>query len=141
MDCNQLEDLNENLEKELSKLRDKLKNLKSEKVDLVNLNTKLREDNNFLVSRVEALGTSLEKVSSKEELETAVAELEVSKNETELISKEKDLLEDEIQYLRLSDKNQKAINTRLNTEMSRFRARLLKEKDEASKSFRKEIKL
>ena len=91
---------------------------------------------------------SLEKVGSKDELESAVAELEVSKNEselevskneTELILKEKGILEEEIQYLKLCDKNQRAINIRLNTKIHWFRARLLEKKVEASKFFRKEI--
>ena len=79
------------------------------------------------MSRSQALEASLEKVASKDELESAVAELEVSKNESELevskketeqILKEKCILEEEIQYLKLSDKNQRAINIRLNTKMN-----------------------
>ena len=140
-DCVHLEDLNENLEKDLSNFRDKLQFLESDKVGLVNYNTKLKDDNNFLVSRVEASEASLEEVRSNDELESAVAELELSKNETERILKEKGILEEEILYLKLSDKNQKGINIRLNTEMNRFRARVLKEKVEALKSLKKEIKL
>ena len=59
-DCVHLEDLNENLEKDLSNFRDKLQFLESDKVGLVNYNTKLKDDNNFLVRRVEALEASLE---------------------------------------------------------------------------------
>ena len=99
------------------------------------------DDNNILVSRVEALEASLEEVRSKDELKSAVAELELSKNETDQILKEKGILEEEILYQKLSDKNQKGINIRLNTEMNRFRARVLKEKVEALKSLKKEIKL
>jgi hypothetical protein len=43
--------------------------------------------------------------------------------------------------MKLSDKNQKGINIRLNTEMNRSRARLLEEKAKALKSLKKEIKL
>ena len=50
-----------------------LKYLESDKVDLGNFNTNLKDDNSFIVSRVEAQEASLENVSSKDELESAVA--------------------------------------------------------------------
>ena len=127
-DCVHLEDLNKHLDKELSDIKDKLDYSESDRADLVNFNTKLKDDNKFLVSRVQALEASLGNVKSKDELDSAVDELEATKNRTEQILKDKVLLEEEIEYLKLSDKNQKAINIRLNSEMNRFRARLLKEK-------------
>ena len=50
-------------------------------------------------------------------------------------------MEEEIEYLELSDKNQKAINSRLNTEMVKCGTRLIKEKAQEYKTYKKEINL
>ena len=54
---------------------------------------------------------------------------------------EKDILEEEFQFLKLSDQNQRTINIRLNNFMNRSRSRLLEERDEAAKAFKQEITL
>ena len=50
-------------------------------------------------------------------------------------------LEDELLFLKISDKNQREINGRLNIEMVESRTRLIKEKEEVFKNLKNEVKV
>jgi chromosome segregation ATPase len=126
--CDYLENLYHNLEKELTKVRNELENLESARSVLVNLNANANEEKDFLVNKVKDLEAKVLEVGNKDKFESAVAELEALRHA-------EDKLEEEIKYLEVSDKNQKAINSRLNSEMVRFRIRLIKEKAQESKFF------
>ena len=73
-------------------------------------------------------------------LKSATEEIEFVNDKNDSLLMDKVKLEEDALYFELSDKNQKAIHSRLNKEMINSRTRILKEKVEESKSFRKEIK-
>jgi chromosome segregation ATPase len=110
-DCDYLENLNHKKKKELSQVRDELESLESARSELENVNAKAKEENNFLVNKVEDLEANLREVSSASEdkFESVVAELETLRQENCSILITKHKMEEEIQYLELSEKNQKKL--------------------------------
>ena len=84
------------------------------------------------------LQTKVKDLESK--LKSSVDELEAVQNEKCSILKEKGELEEEIQFLELNNKNQRAINKRINGEMIDSRNRLIREKEAESKILKKEAK-
>jgi hypothetical protein len=133
-DVNDLKQENKQLTENLDVICNELKNVTSQ----VN-EEKKSEAKKLKVNKVEDLKAHLEKASSVEA--AAAEESEVCKKETEDILNEKYILEEEVQFLKLSDKNQRSINIRLNNYMNSSRSRLLEEKDKAAKAFKQEIKL
>ena len=151
-----LETMSENLSSNLIQSKDDLKKLrkdnsKSERKVKHKAKTvdKFLDNNSNISSSIKSCNISLYNCSSliMESTSTnlsslstmpTLAALNYSKEE---FRNEKDIFEEEIQFLKLSDQNQKAINIRLNNFMNRSRSRLLEEKDEDAKAFKQEIKL
>ena len=58
-DCDHLENINQNLEKKLSEVKAELENLESARIELADVNSKAKEENDSLVNKVKELETKV----------------------------------------------------------------------------------
>ena len=152
----QIRDLKHNSQVKLkADLEDALNNAEEQKVQVIqlertieNMHAKLKHIPQF-ENQIKSLENEFENAMIEREIKVKELEAELAKVQTaadlsvtdlDIMKQEKVNFEKEIQYLKISDRNQKALNTKLNKEMIQARNRLIKEKTDQAKLFKKEIK-